>query len=176
MPERTFTAVVHKEDDLFVAECPEVGTASQVRVASVSDIPRLCGLLSLLFTQEADFHPDEVRQSEGLRQIIENPEAGSILVLSEGTIIIGMVNLLFTVSTALGGRVAILEDMVVDPIYRCNGAGATLLRSAVDVAKESGCLRITLLTDRTNDGAIRFYQRQGFVLSNMIPFRLAMNP
>ncbi len=26
---QTFTAVIHKEDDLYVAECPEVGTASQ---------------------------------------------------------------------------------------------------------------------------------------------------
>lgn len=26
---RTFTAVLHKEDDLYVAECPEVGTVSQ---------------------------------------------------------------------------------------------------------------------------------------------------
>jgi predicted RNase H-like HicB family nuclease len=26
---RTFTAVLHKEGDLFVAECPEVGTVSQ---------------------------------------------------------------------------------------------------------------------------------------------------
>jgi predicted RNase H-like HicB family nuclease len=26
---RSFTAVLHKEDDLYVAECPEVGTASQ---------------------------------------------------------------------------------------------------------------------------------------------------
>ena len=25
----TFTAIVHKEDNLYVAECPEVGTASQ---------------------------------------------------------------------------------------------------------------------------------------------------
>ena len=25
----TFTAVVHKEDDLYVAQCPEIGTASQ---------------------------------------------------------------------------------------------------------------------------------------------------
>lgn len=24
-----FTAIVHREDELFVAECPEVGTASQ---------------------------------------------------------------------------------------------------------------------------------------------------
>ncbi len=29
MPMRTLTAVVHKEDDLFVAECPEIGTVSQ---------------------------------------------------------------------------------------------------------------------------------------------------
>ena len=26
---RLFTAIVHKEDPLYVAECPEVGTASQ---------------------------------------------------------------------------------------------------------------------------------------------------
>ena len=25
----TFTAVLHKEDDMYVAECPEVGTVSQ---------------------------------------------------------------------------------------------------------------------------------------------------
>jgi len=29
MVTRTFTAVLYKEDDLFVAECPEVGTVSQ---------------------------------------------------------------------------------------------------------------------------------------------------
>jgi predicted RNase H-like HicB family nuclease len=29
MTVRTFTAVIHKEDDLYVAECPEVGTTSQ---------------------------------------------------------------------------------------------------------------------------------------------------
>ncbi|MBM3299502.1 MAG: type II toxin-antitoxin system HicB family antitoxin [Deltaproteobacteria bacterium] len=29
MARRTFTAVLFKEDDLYVAECPEVGTVSQ---------------------------------------------------------------------------------------------------------------------------------------------------
>ena len=29
MTTQTFTAVVHQEDDLYVAECPEVGTVSQ---------------------------------------------------------------------------------------------------------------------------------------------------
>lgn len=26
---QTFTAVIHREEDMFVAECPEVGTVSQ---------------------------------------------------------------------------------------------------------------------------------------------------
>ncbi|MDQ6601895.1 MAG: type II toxin-antitoxin system HicB family antitoxin [Chloroflexota bacterium] len=29
MARQTLTAVVHREDDLYVAECPEVGTISQ---------------------------------------------------------------------------------------------------------------------------------------------------
>jgi predicted RNase H-like HicB family nuclease len=29
MTVRTFTAVLHKDEDLYVAECPEVGTVSQ---------------------------------------------------------------------------------------------------------------------------------------------------
>jgi predicted RNase H-like HicB family nuclease len=29
MAVRTFTAILHKEGDLYVAECPEVGTVSQ---------------------------------------------------------------------------------------------------------------------------------------------------
>jgi predicted RNase H-like HicB family nuclease len=26
---QTFTAVIHREEEMFIAECPEVGTASQ---------------------------------------------------------------------------------------------------------------------------------------------------
>lgn len=29
MTTHTFTALIHKEEDLYVAECPEVGTVSQ---------------------------------------------------------------------------------------------------------------------------------------------------
>ena len=29
MTTRTFTAILHKEEDMYVAECPEVGTVSQ---------------------------------------------------------------------------------------------------------------------------------------------------
>jgi predicted RNase H-like HicB family nuclease len=29
MAVRTFAAIIHKEEDLYVAQCPEVGTVSQ---------------------------------------------------------------------------------------------------------------------------------------------------
>jgi ribosomal protein S18 acetylase RimI-like enzyme len=136
------------------------------------DIPQLCELLALLFDQEAEFKPDAELQGAGLRLIIDNPGKGTILVLRDGHSIVAMVNILFTVSTALGGRVAILEDMVVRPEFRARGAGAILLESAISFAKSAGCLRITLLTDNTNEAAQRFYRRHGFLTSEMVPMRL----
>jgi len=142
--------------------------------ATFDDIPELTDLLTLLFTQEVEFESDPDKQGKGLRQIIGNPEIGRILILRDDNFLIGMVSLLFTVSTALGGRVAILEDMIVHPNARGKGVGSDLIQHAVDFARTNGCFRITLLTDRTNSEAIRFYRKHGFALSGMIPLRLLL--
>jgi GNAT superfamily N-acetyltransferase len=138
---------------------------------TASDIPQLVELLALLFAQEADFTPDAARQERALRLILEKPEAGRIYCARDGGRVIGMVSLLFSVSTAEGGRVAWLEDMIVRPGHRARGVGESLLRHALGQARELGCSRITLLTDATNSPAIRFYERAGFVRSQMIPLR-----
>ena len=82
-----------------------------------------------------------------------------------------MVSLLFTQSTALGAKVAILEDMIVAPEFRGCGVGSQLLNAAVDLAENLGCKRITLLTDKLNFDAQQFYEKHGFNRSNMTPFR-----
>ena len=145
----------------------------EITKATKEDIPELCELLGFLFAQEAEFQPDRSLQSAGLRKIIDFPEGGQILVVREGGSPLGMINLLFTVSTALGGRVAILEDMVVHPNHRGRGAGSKLLQAAIDFAKSVGCRRLTLLTDQTNKSGQRFYKRHGFTLSEMVPMRLS---
>jgi GNAT superfamily N-acetyltransferase len=146
-----------------------------ITTAITDDIPQLCALLAILFTQEDDFQPDVTKQSAALNQIIANPVLGCILVLREKDKIVGMVNLLFTVSTACGGKVAMLEDMIVHPSRRNEGLGKLLFQAAIQHARTEGCLRITLLTDRSNSSAIRFYQRFGLGISEMIPLRLNLN-
>lgn len=142
--------------------------------ASPDDIPALCELLSVLFAQEREFTPGVDAQRAGLTAILDDPETGIILVARQGQRLLGMVNLLFTVSTALGGRAALLEDMVVTPAARGAGVGSALLRRAVALAHDVGCRRITLLTDADNTRAQRFYEQHGFVRSTMLPMRLLL--
>lgn len=141
-------------------------------IATEADIPALSELLSILFEQELEFKPDERAQLRGLSMIIKAPDCGVILVARDGDRIVAMVNLLYSVSTALGERVAMLEDMVVAPSARGSGVGSALLREAITYARGCDVKRITLLTDRANESAQRFYAGHGFVQSTMIPLRL----
>lgn len=146
----------------------------QIRLATPADIPALCTLLDQLFAQEAEFTPDRSAQQRGLAAIIDDPAVGEILVTVADTRIVAMVNLLYTVSTALGARVALLEDMVVDTGARGAGIGSALLEQAITHARDSGCRRITLLTDDDNAAAQRFYGHHGFTRSPMRPLRRAL--
>lgn len=143
--------------------------------ANASDIPELCELLNILFSQEADFKSDHEAQSRGLAAIISNPEVGTVVVARQSGTVVGMANLLYTVSTALGGRVAILEDMVVSPNVRNAGVGSRLLEKVIQYARLNGCKRITVLTDRVNKSAQHLYRRFGFSSSAMTPLRLLLN-
>lgn len=145
-----------------------------IELATPHDTPALSHLLATLFTQEAEFTPNTEANQRGLSQIINNPGVGAILVAKKDHQIVGMVNLLFTISTALGERVALLEDMVVFPDARGQGVGSQLLSEAIAFARQQGCQRITLLTDHDNLTAQDFYAKQGFSRSSMVPMRLSL--
>jgi GNAT superfamily N-acetyltransferase len=142
--------------------------------ATIKDIPGLCTLLDYLFKQESEFEADREAQTRGLTEVIGGNNVGDILVVRQADEIIAMVNLLYTVSTALGARVAILEDMIVSPKFQFQGVGSELLRYAIRFAKEQSCKRISLLTDDNNTHAHCFYQKHGFSRSSMLTFRLSL--
>ena len=143
--------------------------------ATHSDIPALVELLNSLFEQEAEFEPNSETQSKALSKIILDPKIGIILIAKDDDKILGMVNLLFTESTALGSKVALLEDMIVLSSSRGRGIGSQLIDYAISEAKKAGCKRITLLTDIENTKAQSFYQKKGFVKSKMTPYRLLLD-
>ncbi len=143
----------------------------RIEPATLEDLPQLVDLLVDLFTQEKDFVPDREKQMRGLRLILEQPNRGRIFVLRNERLIIGMINLLITISTAEGGFVLLLEDLVVTPEHRGQGYGSRLLEYALQFAKDKGFSRITLLTDKPNSRTQQFYLRHGFVESDMIPLR-----
>jgi GNAT superfamily N-acetyltransferase len=143
-----------------------------IEQATLEDLPQLTDLLFDLFSQEADFVPDRSKQMRGLRLLLEQPNRGRIFVLRENGTILGMINLLFTISTAEGGFVIILEDVIVHREYRGRGFGDKLLKHAIEYAKKKDFLRITLLTDRMNADGQRFFMAHGFLESKMLPMRL----
>ena len=147
-----------------------------IEPATEADLDELSGMLGDLFAQEGDFRPDKEKQLRGLRLIFEQPSRGRVFVLRRNGAIVGMINLLFTISTAEGGFVILLEDLVVHQKYQGKGYGSKLLQHAIDFAKQKNFLRVTLLTDRPENMAQEFFRHHGFVESSMIPMRLWITP
>ena len=148
---------------------------ARIEPAALEDLPQLVELLIALFSEEADFAPNRDKQEHGLRLILEQPNRGRIFVLRTDHQVVGMVNLLFTISTAEGGLVVLMEDIVVHPQHRRQGFGSLLLEHAINFAQERGFRRITLLTDKISAESQDFFQRHGFSFSTMIPMRLVFN-
>jgi len=143
-------------------------------VAGKEDLPRLVELLGMLFAQEAEFTPDPQKQRRALEIILQDANIGKIFVARQDGRIVAMASLLYTVSTAEGGRVALFEDLVVAPEARGSGVGPALLQFVLDEAAKEGLLRLTLLTDRDNARAQALYRKCGFVDSPMKPMRLKL--
>ncbi|MGA7178021.1 MAG: GNAT family N-acetyltransferase [Thiobacillaceae bacterium] len=139
--------------------------------ATIHDLPAMADLLAELFALEADFQPDRKKQLAGLKLILDNPARGRLFALRVDGNIAGMANALITVSTAEGGRVLLLEDVIVKAEYRGVGYGQQLVEYVLVWAHEAGMSRVTLLSDKDNTSALGFYKRLGFQPSAMTVLR-----
>ena len=146
----------------------------RIEPATIEDLSELTDLVMSLMAIEADFKPDAEKQRHGLQLILEQPSRGRIFVLRNDHKVIGMVNLLFTISTAEGGFVILMEDVIIAKEHRGQGYGTRLVNYVKEFADKKDFRRITLLTDRVSEQSQRFFARNGFVLSHMVPMRLML--
>ena len=153
---------------------PDVQMKIEISQAGHGDLDQLADLLAELFTLESDFCPDREKQLRGLRLILDNPALGRLFVLRDCGRVAGMANALITVSTAEGSRVAMLEDVIIRNEYRGKGLGRRLVEHVLAWARIEGMTRVTLLADRDNEAALRFYRKLGFEHSHMAVLRSSL--
>ena len=139
--------------------------------ATAADLDALADLLAELFTLESDFKPERDKQLRGLRLILDNPLIGRLFVVRVDQNVVGMANALFTVSTAEGRKVVLLEDVIIKAAFRGQQLGRRLVEHILDWAASAGMPRVTLLADRDNIPALAFYERLGFSPSAMCVLR-----
>jgi len=140
----------------------------KIRKAKLKDIKDIAKLLSSLFSLEKEFNVNKILQEKAIKTIIKNKDIGSFFVIIKDKKIIGCVNILYTISTALGSKVALLEDMIVSKKYRGKQFGTKLLKHTIKYLIKKKIKRITLLTDDDNLKAHRFYKKLGFEFSSMV--------
>jgi GNAT superfamily N-acetyltransferase len=140
----------------------------RIGFATHADLDAMADLLGELFALESDFAPQREKQLAALRQILDQPDRGRLFVLRDGENMAGMANALIQISTAEGGPVMVLEDVIVAASHRGRGHGRRLVEHVLAWACDEGLSRVTLLADRDNVAALRFYQTLGFEESAMV--------
>lgn len=140
----------------------------RIDFADAADLDAMADLLGELFALEADFTPDRAKQLAALAWLLDHPDRGRLFVLRDDGRVVGMANALISISTAEGGPVLVLEDVVLAATHRGRGHGRRLVEHVLAWAAAEGISRVTLLADKDNAAALAFYQRLGFEKSAMV--------
>ena len=149
---------------------------AKIRNARPEDLDALTALLRELFSIEADFAVDAERQRRGLAMMLEGCLKHRCVKVAEmDGEVVGMVTAQLLISTAEGGVVALVEDMVVDGRHRGLGIGRQLMAEIESWSRERGASRLQLLADRTNFSALDFYDKIGWRPTRMICLRRKWN-
>ena len=137
-----------------------------IREAALDDLFSMTELLSELFNIEADFTPNLAHQREGLAALMASRNCTLLVAVSQCQIV-GMCTLQPLISTAEGGAVGMVEDLIVAEKFRHRGVGLKLLQGIEQVAQERGMLRLQLLTDK-DEITETFFNKTGWKPTQLI--------
>jgi GNAT superfamily N-acetyltransferase len=87
----------------------------------------------------------------------------TLYVVDRGVRVVGSFALLIMDNLGhLGAPSAIVEDVVVDPLFQSRGVGRQMMQFAVDLAREKGCYKLVLSSNAKRERAHAFYESLGF--------------
>jgi GNAT superfamily N-acetyltransferase len=144
--------------------------ALTVRRAELADLPAVVRLFAIPdegnLKDEDPSSPLPACYAEALASIAADPRNMLLVAEREGAVI-GAFHLTIIQYVAYrGGRVAQIENVIVEPAARRLGVGALMMAWAIDEARRQGCFRVQLTSNKARTRAHRFYERLGFTATH----------
>lgn len=97
---------------------------------------------------------------EDLAALVRDSSSTLMIARDDSGVIIGALTLsIYRVPTGIR---SIIEDVIVDESARGQGIGESLMRYAIDLAREKGAGNISLTSNPMRDAANKLYLRVGF--------------
>ena len=141
-----------------------------VRKATNNDISAIAELYREQFIEMAKLIPDFIKEGDQSTEFIENTitnEASDILVYENDGTVVGFILLQAKIRPDFEfihpGKYCYIMDIIVTKNHRGKGFGTALMNAAKDWAKERDCCFINLDVLVNNSGAIKLYEKLGFI-------------
>lgn len=136
-----------------------------IRTADEVDLPRIVELLAALTEDEAPADrgtPLPYSYHMAFRRMMES-QGQFVLVAEYRKRIVGTLVLIIVPNLShRGSPWAAIENVVIEEKHRGKGIAAALIRRAEELARENGCYKLVLTSNRRRTEAQRFYRRLGF--------------
>lgn len=132
-----------------------------IRQGTFGDIPRIAELISQLAIHEGVEPPDPARLVLILEAIIGTGSSTYLLAEEDGRAV-GVMQLRWGLSTWSAAPYGYIEDFFVVEDMRRKGIGKAMLEMACHLARERGCMELSLDVRQDNEKARRFYAKNGF--------------
>ncbi len=136
-----------------------------VREAREADLPRVLELYEQLTLGpgDCDRQPDPAGSREAFAAMERTPGFHQLVAEEDGEVR-GSVVLVVVPNFSYRNRPwAVIENVVVDEAHRRRGIGAVLMERAAEIAREAGCYKVVLTSNKKRPEAHRFYGRLGYI-------------
>ena len=141
-----------------------------IRKALHNDIPAISELYREQFREMSKLIPDFIKEGdqsiEFLKNTISNDDSDILVYENDGTVvgfILLQAKLRPDFDFMLPGKYCYIMDIIVTENHRGKGFGTDLMNAAKDWAKERDCNFINLDVLSNNPGAIKLYEKLGFI-------------
>lgn len=115
-----------------------------------------------LYRQFYQCKSDMTLSNDFIAERLANQESTIFMAVDDNGDARGFVQLYASFCSIDAGKILILHDLYVDESVRKQGVGKLLMDRATEFARESGVIRIDLLTDKTNFAGQALYEKLGY--------------